>query len=146
MARGDTGRARRVFFGAFLRGLRVLWPVLSGLFAVIACLGAVVGAVEKWGVAQGVYFAFITGLTIGYGDLAPSRAVTKILAIVVGFLGIVATGLVAALAVTAFQATPIVRGRSASRVEPPTRPADPPSHAPPNPGRRLEDRAEPPPS
>ena len=90
MARGDTGRARRAFFGAFLRGLRVLWPILSGLFAVIAGLGAVVGAVEGWGVAQGVYFAFITGLTIGYGDLAPSRALTKILATVVGFLGIAA--------------------------------------------------------
>jgi hypothetical protein len=113
----DTGRARRAFFGAFLRGLRVLWPVLSGLFAVIAGLGAVVGAVEGWGVAQGVYFAFITGLTIGYGDLAPSRALTKILATVVGFLGIAATGLVAALAVTAFQATPIARGRSASQAK-----------------------------
>ena len=66
---------------------------------------------------QGVYFAFITGLTIGYGDLAPSRAFTKILATAIGFLGISAAGLVAALAVTAFQATPTARGRPASRVE-----------------------------
>ena len=91
----------------------------------LAGLGAVVGAVEGWGAAQGVYFAFITGLTIGYGDLAPSGALTKILAAVIGFLGIAATGLVAALAVTAFQAIPIGRGRSANLVE--GSGADPPS-------------------
>src|SRR5215211_7357681 len=62
MVRGDTGSVRRAFFRGFLRGLRVLWPVLSGLFVVIAVLGAVVGAAEGWGIAQGVYFSFITGL------------------------------------------------------------------------------------
>ena len=40
MAHGDMASARRAFFAAFLRRLRVLWPVLSGLFAVVACLGA----------------------------------------------------------------------------------------------------------
>ena len=40
-----------------------------------------------------------------------------ILAAVIGLFGIAATGLVAALAVTALQATPIARGRSASRAE-----------------------------
>jgi hypothetical protein len=71
-------------------------------------LGAVVGLLEGWGIAQGVYFSFVTGLTIGYGDLAPSMAVTKLLAVLTGLLGIVLTGLIAALAVTAFQATPTV--------------------------------------
>ena len=56
-----------------------------------------------------MYFSFVTGLTIGYGDLAPSMALTKLLAVLIGLLGIVLTGLVAAMAVTAFQATPTVR-------------------------------------
>jgi hypothetical protein len=101
----SVGGVRRAFFRAFLRGLRILWPVLSGLFAAISGLGAVVGAAEGWGVAQGVYFSFVTGLTIGYGDLAPSRPVTKVLAMAIGLLGLAVTGLVAALAVMAFEAT-----------------------------------------
>jgi Ion channel len=105
---------RRAFFWAFLRGLRILWPVLSGLFVVISGLGAAVGVAEGWGIAQGVYFSFVTGLTIGYGDLAPSRFLTKVLAMVIGLLGLAVTGLVAALAVTAFEATPLARGRRSS--------------------------------
>jgi hypothetical protein len=110
MERGELTEVRRVFFRALLRGLRILWPVLSGLLGMIAGLGAIVGLMEGWGIAQGMYFSFVTGLTIGYGDLAPSRALTRILAVAIGLLGIVATGLIAALAVTAFQATP-ARGR-----------------------------------
>jgi Ion channel len=107
-----------MFFWALLRGLRVLWPVLSGLVVAISGLGAVVGIIEGWGIAQGVYFAFVTGLTIGYGDLTPSRALTKILAMVIGFLGLAVTGLVAALAVMAFEATQVARARgSASQVK-----------------------------
>jgi hypothetical protein len=105
---------RRAFFWALLRGLRILWPVLSGLFVAISGLGAVVGVVEGWGIAQGVYFSFVTGLTIGYGDLTPSRYVTKILAMVIGLLGLTVTGLVAALAVMAFEATSAARERRLS--------------------------------
>jgi hypothetical protein len=35
--------------------------------------------------------------------------ITKLLAVLIGLLGIVLTGLIAALAVTAFQATPTVK-------------------------------------
>ena len=68
-----------------------------------ALLGAVVGLIEGWGVGPGVYFAFITGLTVGYGDLVPTSALTRTLSVVIGFCGIALTGLVAALAVRAFQ-------------------------------------------
>ena len=71
-----------------------------------ASMGVIVGVIEGWGVWQGVYFAYITGLTIGYGDLAPQQALTQLLAIVIGFSGVLLTGLVAALAVKAIQAVP----------------------------------------
>ena len=106
MARGKVATVRRLFFRALLDGIRILWPALSGVLAAIMTLGAVIGLIEDWGMAQGVYFSFVTGLTIGYGDLVPSTALTKLLAVLIGFLGIVFTGLVAALAVTAFRATP----------------------------------------
>jgi hypothetical protein len=90
----------------FVAGLAVVWPVLSALLLLKALLGAVVGLIEGWGIWQGIYFAFITGLTIGYGDLAPHHALTQFMAVAIGFLGITLTGLVAALAVKAFQLAP----------------------------------------
>jgi hypothetical protein len=89
-----------------IQGLGVTWPVLSGLLFFKAGMGAVVGLLEGWGIGQGIYFAFITGLTIGYGDLAPKQPLTQVLAVAIGFSGILLTGLVAALAVKAIHALP----------------------------------------
>jgi len=47
----------------------------------------------------------VTGLTIGYGDLTPRHIVSRCLAVVIGFSGIVMTGLVAAVSVRALEAT-----------------------------------------
>lgn len=94
---------RAAFLRSVWRGLHITWPVLSGLLATMAGLGAVIGLLEGWGTGLGLYFAFVTGLTIGYGDLAPSLAVTRILALVVGLLGIVLTGVVASVAVAALK-------------------------------------------
>jgi len=77
MAQREVATVRRIFFRALLRGLRILWPALSGVLTAIMGLGAIVGLLEGWGIAQGVYFSFVTGLTIGYGDLAPSMARQK---------------------------------------------------------------------
>ena len=96
-------RIRRDFFRALMRGLTVIWPVLSGLIALKLSLGAAVGLIERWGVGKGIYFAVVTGLTIGYGDLVPTGALTRILAVTIGVCGIVITALVAALAVDALR-------------------------------------------
>ena len=96
---------RLIYLSSMVDGLRVTWPILSGLLIVKAGLGVIIGAVENWGVWQGIYFAFITGLTIGYGDLVPRQPLTQVLAVAIGFSGIALTGLVAALAVRALQAT-----------------------------------------
>jgi hypothetical protein len=90
----------------FVSGLAIVWPVLSILLLLKTMLGTIVGLIEGWGIGQGIYFAFITGLTIGYGDLAPSQVLTRVLAVAIGFLGMTLTGLVAAVAVKAFQVAP----------------------------------------
>ena len=94
------------YFRAFTTGLVIVWPVLSALLLLEIALGAVVGLIEGWGAWSGIYFAFITGLTIGYGDLVPRHVLTQVLAVTIGFLGITVTALLAGLAVKAFQATP----------------------------------------
>jgi hypothetical protein len=92
---------RRKFFADLLDGVRVVWPVLSGLLLWMAGLGVVVGVLEDWKISDSLYFAFVTGLTIGYGDLVPKLLVSRVLAIVIGISGIVLTGIVAAIAVRA---------------------------------------------
>lgn len=60
-----------------------------------------VGLREGWSILDSVYFSFITGLTIGYGDLAPKSTLGRMLAILIGVCGIILTGLIAAVAVRA---------------------------------------------
>ena len=94
---------RRAFFSALWDGIRLTWPILSGLIVLKVCLGIIIGMVEGWGRTEGIYFAFITGLTIGYGDLAPVRGIARVLAASIGFTGILLTGVIAALVVRALQ-------------------------------------------
>ena len=84
----DSRTLRRGFFAGLRTGLRVVWPVLSALLGLIVGLGLVIGLLEKWSIQDSVYFAFVSGLTIGYGDLAPTLLLTRVLAIVIGLCGI----------------------------------------------------------
>ena len=95
---------RREFAAGLLFGLRVVWPVLWALLGMIVVLGLIAGLLEDWSVSDSVYFAFVSGLTIGYGDLAPKTSVARVLAIVIGICGVLLTGLVAAVAVKALTA------------------------------------------
>src|SRR5687768_15178517 len=92
---------RRVFVNGLFAGLRVVWPILSCLLAVIVGLGLVIGVIEGWSVEESIYFAFVSGLTIGYGDFAPRGLAARALAVVIGICGVLLTALVAAVAVKA---------------------------------------------
>jgi hypothetical protein len=90
---------RRMFLAGLLAGLRVVWPILSALLAIIVGLGILIGVLEGWKLHEGIYFAFVSGLTIGYGDFAPKMFSTRMMAIVIGICGLLLTALVAAVAV-----------------------------------------------
>ena len=95
---------RQKFVAGLLTGLQVVWPILSTLLGLIAALGLVVGLLERWSVHESIYFAFVSGLPIGYGDLAPKSLLTRALAILIGVCGVLLTALVAAIAVKALTA------------------------------------------
>lgn len=96
---------RRIFFFALVRQVRVIWPILSGVLIVILGLGFLIGRIEDWRFSEALYFSFVTGLTIGYGDFVPRHLSSRVLAVFIGFAGIVLTGLVAAVTVQALRAT-----------------------------------------
>jgi Na+-transporting NADH:ubiquinone oxidoreductase subunit NqrD len=100
----DSRTLRRNFVAGLYAGLRVVWPILSVLLGLIIALGLVVGLIEGWSVHESIYFAFVSGLTIGYGDLAPKTLLTRALAILIGACGVLFTALVAAVAVKALTA------------------------------------------
>jgi divalent metal cation (Fe/Co/Zn/Cd) transporter len=109
MAIGISGKhrsrqMRRLFFYALMQQLRVVWPIFSGIFLAMMGSGLIIGRVENWRIDEALYFTFVTGLTIGYGDYAPQHFLTRLLAVAIGFAGIVVTGLVAAVAVQALKA------------------------------------------
>jgi len=85
----------------FVAGLRVVWPILSVLLGLIVALGFGVRMLEGCSVHESIYFAFVSGLTIGYGDPAPKSMLTRALAIVIRVRGVLLTALVAAIAVMA---------------------------------------------
>jgi hypothetical protein len=94
---------RKVFYRELWNGLKVVWPILSTVLAIMLVLGLIIAWREGWGIGEGIYFAFVSGLTIGYGDLAPKHPMARILAILIGAHGILLTGLVAAIAVQALE-------------------------------------------
>jgi hypothetical protein len=98
-----SAELRRHFFKAFWQELLVVWPILSGLIVVQLGLGMLVGLREAWPMGEAAYFTFVTGLTIGYGDLVPEHFSTRLISVVIGFTGILLTGLVAAVGVRALQ-------------------------------------------
>ena len=89
------------FVVAFGHAIHVTWPVLSTILAMQVALGLLTGFIEGWSVGDAVYFTFVTGLTIGYGDIVPRQAIGRALAIGIGASGIFLTGLIAGIAVYA---------------------------------------------
>jgi hypothetical protein len=95
---------RRRFLLGLWSGLGIVSPILTFLLGMMAGLGLVVAVVEGWPLRDGLYFAFVSGLTIGYGDLVPKAPLARVLAIAIGLTGILLAGLVAAVGVNALNA------------------------------------------
>ena len=97
----DPRALRRNFLAGLYAELRVVWRSCPYLLGLMIGLGLVIGLREGWSVQDSIYFAFVSGLTIGYGDLAPKFLFTRALAILIGVCGVLLTALLAAIAVRA---------------------------------------------
>ncbi len=82
-----------------------LMAELAGLFlilgVVIVLAGTLIARFDKISIADGIYFACTTALTIGFGDLVPKTGTTKVIAVILGILGLIMFGIVVAVAVHA---------------------------------------------
>ncbi len=77
--------------------LKYSWSVIHVLIILLIffILGAVlISRVEGINLANSIYFSFITGFTIGYGDISPNTITGKVISVLIGLIGIIYTGLV----------------------------------------------------
>jgi hypothetical protein len=85
---------------------RAVWHVRTIILALIALVvagAAVLAYLEKFAFADTLYFAFVTGMTIGYGDIVMKTPVGRLVALLIGFIGILFTGLLVAVLVHSVQ-------------------------------------------
>ena len=87
------------FIKEFLFGLWLTVPLWLSLMAFIIVLGQIVGKKEGWLPFESFYWSFITATTVGYGDIRPTRRSSRILSIVIGFAGLLFSGILVAIAV-----------------------------------------------
>ena len=92
----------------FIRFNKVFWTTIWHVRAIILALlafvvvdAAAVTLVEKMPFADTLYFAFVTGLTIGYGDIVMHTPVGRLIALLIGLVGILFSGLMVAVLVYA---------------------------------------------
>jgi uncharacterized membrane protein len=89
----------------FFRALGKIRVIFFGLFVLLVIDAAMIAYVEEMSFANALYFTFVTGLTVGYGDIAPATHIGRILAILTALQGILITGLIVAVAVFAVKET-----------------------------------------
>ncbi len=94
-------------FGRFVYHFaQATWHVKSVIFALLALIvigAAVIAGIENMPIGDALYFAFITGLTVGFGDLVPHTGIGRLVAVLIGVVGMLFTGLVVAIAVHALR-------------------------------------------
>ena len=89
------------FLKEFIFGLWLTLPMLLTLGVVITIVGQIVGKKEGWSPFESFYWAFVTGTTVGYGDIRPQQRASRLLSIVIALLGLTFTGILIAVAVHA---------------------------------------------
>ena len=97
--------AFRIFIGYFLKYNWLVRQVLIALLALVIIGALIVALIEGIGIGNSLYLSFITAFTIGYGDIAPVTFAGRVSSIILGLVGIMFTGLVVAISISALANT-----------------------------------------
>ncbi len=88
-----------LFLHVFFMDLFHAAPLLIFFIVLISFIGFFIGKKEGWSISDSLYHAFINATTVGYGDFRPTRNSSRMLAVVLAFVGIIFAGMVVAMAI-----------------------------------------------
>jgi voltage-gated potassium channel Kch len=91
----------------FVRG------VLATLLLILLAFAVIVAEAEGLSLGESLYFIFITALTVGYGDIAPTSGATRVISVLSGVIGIVFAGILVAVSVRALEHAALEKKRVA---------------------------------
>jgi hypothetical protein len=89
------------FVGYFFHYVLHVRELLVGLLLLISLGGVAISRIEGIDLGKAIYFAFITGLSVGYGDIHPYTAWGRVVSVVIAFIGMLFTGVTVAVATRA---------------------------------------------
>jgi voltage-gated potassium channel len=89
------------FLRAFLHAASHVGEVIVSLLLLLVLGGVMISHLENIRIGDAIYFAFITGLSIGYGDISPETAIGKVVSVAIGLIGMLFVGITVAIATRA---------------------------------------------
>lgn len=78
--------------------LRLVRGVVAALLAALAVGALVLMVSEGLSLGEALYLTAVTALTVGYGDLAPTTAIGRLVCVIIGLVGVVMVGIIVAVA------------------------------------------------
>jgi hypothetical protein len=93
------------FNRTFVRYSWAIRETIVSLLLLIVLGGWVISIAEGIKLGDAVYFAFITGLSIGYGDIAPTTGLGRVVSVAIGLIGMLFVGLSVAVGTRALRDT-----------------------------------------
>ena len=80
-----------------------LQAVFLALIALVVISAEVISQIEDLPFGEALYFSFITGLTIGYGDIVVKTPFARLIAVLLGLIGMITSGIMVAASIRAVE-------------------------------------------
>jgi voltage-gated potassium channel len=91
----------RAFIRVFVVLLVHLAPIWGFLVLLITGGGVLLGLLEQLPLGHGIYCAWITATTVGYGDVTPATPLARVICVCLAVVGLVNTGILGAIGINA---------------------------------------------
>jgi voltage-gated potassium channel len=85
------------FWKYFLQILHYVRGVFLALILVLCSCSVIMSYVDGISLGDALYLTFITGLTIGYGDITPTTTAGRVLSVITGVMGVIVFGILVAV-------------------------------------------------
>lgn len=93
------------FLRAWIRYTSYVREILGTLFLILLIGSVLIWHYEDISFVDAIYFTFITGLSVGYGDITPETTMGKMVSVCIGIIGVFIVGLSVAIGARALSDT-----------------------------------------